>query len=380
MIINEKILQEDCNLLKKNELAKVLSIDANKYKKDELIKKVVNLLANDESKIKKFYKNNIDCFALSPTKIEQILSCTKAERKRWEKEGLLPVIGKREFAKYGKILEYSVFDRYLTYKIKQEELNEWREKQKLKVEKNRKEGIKKGTITKKENNKKRKKAHQEMQKKFKNWYNIDEKLGVTLELAYWTLWISRWAKQKRVKQTTTEQRGFNLDKYYSEEKTLYEYKNKAVKLLINSEYKKLSFYRPTEHRKNYVRFCQEHYDDWNYSGEYNPWDFYKKNSELIESCPDCYYYSEEDYFSLFYLEIKNDKVPDYTFSFHTPYPVGKEFFPEAEKLEQVLHKENEGLFRFGRSLFEEEKIIYTEKTVEKNFKKALSKFKDIYKL
>jgi hypothetical protein len=48
--------------------------------------------------------------------------------------------------------------------------------------------------------------------------------------------------------------------------------------------------------------------------------------------------------------------------------------PLKDNLPRVHHTEQEGMFRFGRSLFEEEKIVFKEKEVLKHFQEAVQKF------
>lgn len=66
------------------------------------------------------------------------------------------------------------------------------------------------------------------------------------------------------------------------------------------------------------------------------------------------------------------------FSFHMPYPIGKNIFPAAKKLPHVEHEEQDGLFRFGRPLLVQEKIIHREKDVLAHFEQALEAAKSIY--
>ena len=43
----------------------------------------------------------------------------------------------------------------------------------------------------------------------------------------------------------------------------------------------------------------------------------------------------------------------------------------------MIHEEQEGMFRFGRTLFEEEKVVFKMKEVMKYFNEAMKKF-DLY--
>jgi hypothetical protein len=60
-----------------------------------------------------------------------------------------------------------------------------------------------------------------------------------------------------------------------------------------------------------------------------------------------------------------------------PYPIGKTFFPKPKNLPKVDHVEQDGLFRFGRQLFSQERITHREKDVLVNFEQALAETKRI---
>ncbi|WLD92800.1 hypothetical protein [Alkalihalobacillus sp. AL-G] len=98
--------------------------------------------------------------------------------------------------------------------------------------------------------------------------------------------------------------------------------------------------------------------------------------KLIEYS-DCIVEIEDDYYSLFFIAIQSEDLKKFRFSFHTPYPIGQHFLPLKETLPKGSHQEQEGLFRFGRTLIDEEKIIFTEKEVVKQLKESIQKF-DLY--
>ncbi|WP_157273126.1 hypothetical protein [Neobacillus bataviensis] len=101
------------------------------------------------------------------------------------------------------------------------------------------------------------------------------------------------------------------------------------------------------------------------------WDYFWMYEKEIRKCPSCTYDTNEDYYSLFFLSISSGA---FTFSFHTPYPIGQDQFPAPASLEKVVHEEQEGLFRFGRGLFEEEKVIFSEKSILQFFYESLEKY------
>ena len=109
----------------------------------------------------------------------------------------------------------------------------------------------------------------------------------------------------------------------------------------------------------------------------NRWEYFTLFGASVSRCPHCTVERARDYYSLFFLEITAVTFPGLRFAYHTPYPIGKRLgFPSPGKLPRVDHSdaEQEGLFRFGRSLLEEEKIIYREQEVQQHFEAALAEF------
>lgn len=211
----------------------------------------------------------------------------------------------------------------------------------------------------------------------KKWFKIDGFLASAFQLAYWTMFVSRWAKEYQEKTYNTRKYD---DKYNEKKELFYKLKTDAIKLLLQSPFKILGFYRPEYPDKEHLHFCNSHYEEWREIrddfGYMDKWDFFSMFKKEIKECPNCSYTKDKDYYSLFYLEIKDSRVPDFTFKFHTPYPIGKDFFPAKNSLKKVTHLEkNEGLFQFGRSLFDEEKVVYREKDVLKYFEEAIEKYK-----
>jgi hypothetical protein len=86
----------------------------------------------------------------------------------------------------------------------------------------------------------------------------------------------------------------------------------------------------------------------------------------------------KDFYSLFYLEIQDQRIPDFKFGFHTPFSIGKNIFPSLKETPKIIHKEQDGVFRFGRSLFQDERIIYRESFVLKKINAVVKKYRLYY--
>ncbi|WP_409270556.1 hypothetical protein V1499_14225 [Neobacillus sp. SCS-31] len=124
-----------------------------------------------------------------------------------------------------------------------------------------------------------------------------------------------------------------------------------------------------------MQYCELHYEKWCAEREFeyvSKWDYFWMYKKEIDRCQNCNYEIHKDYYSLYYLTIENGNT---RFSFHTPFPIGREFFPDPKEIIRVHHEEQEGLFRFGRGLFDEEKVIFKEKRILQYFEEALEKYR-----
>lgn len=325
---------------------------------------------------KELYEEFGDRLALHPINVEEILSITKLERKRWTDEGKLIVVKTEMFTKYGKDFECPYYDYKQVHSLKSSKIEKWREDHKKKVSKNRLTGAKKAVKTRDKNNAIIDNFYNtELVGMKEKWNQVDEELFVTFNLAFWTMWCSRMAKQFQEKAHNAVKKA---NEYNTKKEYFYKLKNTAIDMLLDSKYTKLSFYRPEDPDKIYISFCDNHYEDWCEQrrwGYMDKWDYYYLNRDRVDNCKNCNVDREKDYYSLYYLDISHNELSDIKFSFHTPYPIATDKFPHPNKLKKVHHKENqEGLFRFGRSLVDEEVIVFTDKKIEKYLLEALDLF------
>lgn len=360
------------------------SIDKkSKNTKLDIFYSVIENIKMNEDILVKFYENFSNALGFRPSEVEKLLGLTSLERKKLQSLNKLKIIGNESFKKYGKWLEYPIFDFIETTNITEEDVSGWREEFKKEKEESKKVAVKKQKETLSKNNK----ARDDFKKEFKNtvklWYEVDERLGATFELAFWTLWVSRLAKENQEKSYSAKS---NKVIYEANKEHFYNLKNKAIECLIKSDFSEVSFYRPSEKADKVCisSFCENHYHDWRIErtatlSYISKLEYFYDNEREIKECLGCAVTIDEDYYSLYYLNVSSELAKEFNFSFHTPYNLGKDIFPPIETLELVEHKENAGgIFRFGRSLFEDEKIIYTEKTVINNFNKAYNRFNEVY--
>jgi hypothetical protein len=167
-----------------------------KIAKKQLIEELLQHLEIDPFEKERFLATFLYELAVEPVELEDLLQCTPVERRRWVKEGKLPVLEYRTFRKSGRDLEYPVHDRREILKISQNELQQWREAHQAEVQVHRKAAVQAATERRKENRQIRHHFLLSWQQTIDEWKQKgSEELVVVLVLAYWTLWASRWAKE-----------------------------------------------------------------------------------------------------------------------------------------------------------------------------------------
>ena len=387
----EEYLTETLNLLQDEILNGLTKEILGKYmpekklslfkKKEVFLELAKKACEKDKTLLKTIYEENQELFALSPYQLELNLEITKTERKKWGEDGRLRIISYADVNKYGRTLEVPLYDMVqCAYLRKNTELIEaWRMADAEKAEQNRKKGAIKAQETKRKRNVIRSEKRKEIEDMIEGWEMIDHDLCQVMKLAYWSLWISRLAKKYQLKTV----HAITKEKEYAAIKeSYYSLKNQAVELLAKTSFAKAAFYRPEFCNKySNIRFCKKHFYQYQmerYEEDVRRFEFIHLHREELLQCKECHFEEKKDYYSLYYLEIADARIPEYTFSFHTPYEIGFAIWGDSAQLEQVKHEENDGMFRFGRALLEDEEIIYTDKYVVESFEKAMEKVKAIY--
>lgn len=351
------------DFVKKQELIDYLKIDNKKISYNAALELLENKIKSNKSFKKRFYKDfNV---SYHPAEVEYILNCTKSERTRWTEEKKLNVVDYKDF-KYGM---FPLYDAFQIDSIDNSKIEKWRESHKNTVKKNRESAAKKAANTRKKNNDIKKAEKLKILNEIETWNNIDPVASKIFELSYYTMWISRWAKHYQQKKDLKNK------KYY------YDLKKDSIMLLKKAsvkypQYFDISFYGPKKKKIKSMKLCENHYDEFElfFGYEYHTKDdilrYIKANEDEICSCPYCDYDADDQYYWLYCLKVKCDEIENTSFSFHIPYSIGNAFFEEPEKYRKVAHKEQEGIFRFGRTLKENEYIVHTEDHTLSNFKNA----------
>lgn len=325
------------------------------------------------------YDRLLDMFpqelAVGPTELEELLPCTQLERRRWTKEGKIPVLEYRTFRKAGRDMEYAIHDRRVVLNLSQEDIALWRSEHQEQVHGNRQIGAQLAVYSRKANQQTRQQFWLSWQQMIDEWAALGSpELAAILNLSFWTIWVSRWAKENQLKART----GIKYAARYTEQKNAwYARKNEALLLLLQTPYARLHFYRPPDPHKYTLHLCDEHYE-MKKEGDYQTkWEFFSVDPALVKQCPACIYEVVEDFYALYYIEVTTELFPELRFSFHIPYPIGKTWLPVPGTLPRVVHIEQDGLFRFGRLPTAHEKITYREQDVLERFEQALTEVRDL---
>jgi hypothetical protein len=362
-------------LLSKEQICAFLGLPARTAeRKAALVARLSMALENDAETKARFFEVFVEEMAVEPWELEKLLGCAATERKRWVSDGKLVPLATRSVWKSGKELVYPVFDRRDVANITPELLARFREEHASLVAVRRKTGARIARESRIRYAEARKLAFEEVEEAFGEWARLGSpELAAVLRLAFWAQMASRWAKENLAKSARATKYSALYRKQADE---WYRRKDEALQVLVRSSYAHLSYYRPEDADKIDLELCEEHYEvlrEGYYEGKR---DFYASHKAEIHACPACQVRVSREYYALYAVEISAAIRPESTFSFHIPQPIGKAFLPPARALPHVSHVEQEGLFRFGRRLYAEEKMLYREKDVVAHLAQALTEARD----
>ncbi|GHO45537.1 hypothetical protein [Ktedonospora formicarum] len=366
-------------VLSKDQLLTFFGLPASsKIAKKELLKQLVQLFETNLQERDRLLRMFANELAVEPTEAQALLQCTASERRRWIEEGRLPVLAYRQFEKWGRTINYPVHDRLTLMNISQDDIMSWRNEHLASVEQKRSDGNQRALISREANKLAREEQRESWEHMLAQWQaQGSPELTATLELAYWTVWCSRWAKQNQLKKTHAIK---YAALYQQRKEAWYQRKNIAMLLLAQTPLARLSFYRPPEPHKYSLWLCESHNKDRHEGFYESAWEYAAIHKQAIKACSQCTYTEIQDYYSLYLLEIQPSDFSDLTFSFHMPYPLGKKHFPVPSTLPRRTHVEQEGSFRFGRALLPGEQITHREEEVLAHFKAAHNRLQQWYPL
>ncbi len=352
----------------KAKLAEWLNAPAS-TRKATLVSDVIARISSSELALRWFFSDFRKETALSGPDIETLLGITKTERLRWTKDGRLPVSHLIEVSKYGKTLEVPQYDALGALKA-HDKVAEWREEHAREARKARAGSAAKAAESRQRNRAMREKTREAIRQRVASWAATgDIRLARTMELAMWTMWANRWAKERSLLADRARKPERRYEHIHAEME-LWKLKHQAVAILARSGFATLSAYVPENPHRFRFDLCPLHLDifrEERRGGLYRTAnEFFFDNMDEIMDCHGCVVNVNEHYYSLYFLEVRADGIKD-TFSFHVPYPIGNGFLPDFASLPQVHHEHDEAWegFRFGRSLFDDEKILFPESDVRK---------------
>lgn len=365
------------SMLSKAQMQQFLDLPRQtKESKEQLVERISQLIEADTGEEMRLLDTFPLDLAVKPTELDELLQCTRTERRRWIKDGRIPILEYRPFRKIGRDMLYPVHDRRVVLGISQETIAQWRAEYHAQVHEHRRQGMQVAM--------QQRKANQLVRRTFfKNWESTVEQwksqgspeLAATLQLAYWTQWASRWAKENHIKAIKGTKYSTT---YAARERAWYERKTIAMYVLAQTPYARLAFYCPEEPNKYILHLCTQHFEQKEEEYYASIWEFFYANPSLVKQCPDCVFTVEKHFYSLYHLEVSTEAFPELSFSFHMPYPIGQHYFPAPAELPGVKHIEQDGMFRFGRALLDDEKITHRERDVLMYFASALAEVKVTY--
>ena len=306
--------------------------------------------------------------SVHPVQVCEYLEITKTERLRWQKEGKLKIAYMdRNSFKYGSV---PMFCRNAIALVTPKTIERWRKQHIASKQKRRKDAAEEAKITRRKNDAIRKTSANACKNLFDSWSFLRDDSALTLQLAYWTVFVSRWAKFYQEKAWENENQLYK-DLNYDKSQDWYEIKNEAIALLSKSPIALLYKHVPESphryrERKQLSKFAlqiQENGGDpWSELDYYDRWDFVNVK--------------DNNYYCLYFLTVTHPDVAE-IFTFHTPYPIGKKFLPLFDEQKSAPDHSDEifqqGMHRYGRSVNDLEQITHSEKLVKNELQKVIKR-------
>ncbi len=369
---------EILDMLSRQDLLHFLNLSkSSRVKKELLLAQVQGRIAENEYEEVRLLDLFSQELAVTPRELEKMLLCSRIERQRWVKEGRIPVLEYRTFRVGSQEFSYAVHERRVVTGIAQEEVQHWREEYVRQMHDRRKDGNRRSAESRKTRRQLRQDFFDVLHESMRVWEQEGSKeLALVFQLAYWTAFASRWAKENHVKLLRCHGES---EKYLAQRDEWYMKKHMAMHVLAQTPYARLSLYKPQNADKIVLHLCEEHYEEMQESFYESKWQFYIDHAASVSRCHDCLVHFERDYYTLHFLEVTTEKFPDTCFAFHVPYAIGKRLFAQRH-LPTADHAEQEGMFRFGRPITPYEKIVLREQDVHLLFDHALAEVRTYFQI
>ena len=353
--------------------------------KEVLAERLCQLLNKDSSAAERAIRELPVTIGLTPRELEAALSCSRTERRRWVKEGRLPVCATMRLClKDTHWVDVDLVDRRAVAALAPGTLDSWRTEHRQLVLEHRQAGSIRAAERRARTLALQGQALQEVEQLQIFWLEQsggDDVAVAALTLAHWAVWASRRAKWHREQATVGSMTPFRgsgwstrrpLLRHWDQERQWYEFKDQALQLLAGTRWLEIRWYQPS--RLWVDKLCVYHYEEWCAERSYTHMSFGEfvtlHENDLVR-CSNCK--RDTTHYALYSLELRPPFLQESSsYRFHVPYSVGKAYLPQPEKLSHVVeHEASEGLFRFGRALEDEEETAYSGPFIERHLTRAL---------
>jgi hypothetical protein len=291
---------------------------------------------------------------LPPYYVEDILHITTLERKKWTKDGRLPVVGYvTVHKKWVGDLTVAQYNPLFIRQITPELTTQWRQQDKDTTAQRRKQGIHKAKETRQTNDRLRDEARTMLDQRAK-----DAAIGLGSPAAYPVHYLAMLASIASRHAKEAQERG-NREQV----DLFYRAKEKAISAILKTVYARQSFVQA--HQPKYqISCCARHFEEYreerHQCGDYPFMEWAEDNLRMLKKCPDCVVNEDNMYYAFFCVTVgpDSDKV-----TLHCPYGIGQRVgFSRYTTLPKADHSTegwNESGFLFGRPSDDEEKMLFT---------------------
>lgn len=291
-----------------------------------------------------------------PPTVEEYLGITRAERKRWEADGRLPVLGYQRvrIPRAGEV-EAPYYDAVTIRALRPDTIEGWRERDRDATREKRRAGARKGAETRKRLQQERRAEYEALEEACQA---VARELGnpsmaLIAEAFFFAQLASRYAKTRRGNRDPAGERGW------------YMLKDRALMALIRSGKLPVTFL-PGED-KLLVEACEMHFDMYREERGYNrdlPFMVWAEgHRKMLRRCPDCDVSLIRDYYSLYTIRLETTALNG---CLHLPYPLGrKRGLPEKRELPRDQSGRRQSYDFFGGVIHPEDAELYPERHVRK---------------
>lgn len=208
---------------------------------------------------------------------------------------------------------------------------------------------------------------------------IDKELYFVLNLAFWTRWLDLLCNEIRLEILSSKEKE-KIEELKLKLSQLFEIKHKSISLMAKSKYMTVEYYKPEKADKKEINLCRKHRGEYKvrrsiyqpkkqkYVDKYKSLikkydgfiDFVLTNFAMLKECKKCKIEYVQNFYTVYYLKVEHEQL-DLYFDFFVPYNLFNRILPLMSKIKKTNYVKKIGKLRFGRTIYKEEKQLYTEK-------------------